>query len=464
MFSAFTKKGVRNWRVPRCWCQGLGNDSALPSSTRAESPFQKFVIPALLLAGIAMPVSGQDSSKETAAPKPEPPANFLTQLNDRGISFLFTYTGEVFGDLAGGYKQGAVYDGLVKAGIQIDLEKMTGWKGATFLSSGLYPHGQSITSLYVHDFNGVSNIDAYDSVRLYELWFQQNFDNDKFSIRLGQLAADSEFCISNGCCLFINSAFGVIPLLSKNISGPVYPLTAPGVRLRLAPNDLFFAQFSTFVGNAGDQATSNRHGTRFFNGSSGALLMGEIGYSLNSPQKTDDTQKNGAKSRVTPGRPLSGTYKLGGFYDTATFGNLDGSGSQRGEYAFYVIADQEIWHEPGDPDQGLRLFGRIGASPSDRSTVSFYCDGGLNYQGLIPARDKDLCGIGVSYTKISNDLPDDTGSPVESHHETILEASYQAVLASWLSLQPDFQYIFNPGATGHQQNAVVAGLRFTVNF
>ena len=36
----------------------------------------------------------------------------------------------------------------------------------------LYPHGESLTDKYVHDLNRVSNIDAYDSVRLYDLWFE----------------------------------------------------------------------------------------------------------------------------------------------------------------------------------------------------------------------------------------------------------------------------------------------------
>ena len=189
--------------------------------------------------------------------------------------------------------------------------------------------------------------------------------------------------------------------------------------------------------------------------------MGEIGYTLNPPPKAGDA---GGNKQVVADRALSGSYKLGGFYDTQTFDDLSGGGRQRGEYAFYVIADQEVWHEPGDPDQGLRLFGRIGAAPADRSTVSFYFDTGINYQGLLPSRDKDMFGIGLSYTKISNDLLDDNGVPVESHHETILEVTYRAALTTWLSVQPDFQYVFNPGATGTQQNAVVAGLRFTLNF
>lgn len=161
---------------------------------------------------------------------------------------------------------------------------------------------------------------------------------------------------------------------------------------------------------------------------------------------------------------MSGTYKLGGFYHTADFKNLDGVSQHRGDYAFYVIADQEVWHKPGVPDRGLKLFGRIGAAPDDRNTVSFYCEGGLNYQGLVPSRDRDIFGIGVSYTQISANLLDESGSPAPSHHETILEITYQTVINNWLSVQPDFQCVFNPGATASLPTALIAGVRFNISF
>ena len=120
--------------------------------------------------------------------------------------------------------------------------------------------------------------------------------------------------------------------------------------------------------------------------------------------------------------------------------------------------------KPGDPNQGMRVFGRIGGAPSERSTVNFYFDAGINYQGLFPFRDKDVCGIGLSYTKISTGLQDEGGAPVPSHHETIIEGTYQAAITSWFAIQPDIQYVFNPGATGSQRNALVAGIRFSMTF
>ena len=85
-----------------------------------------------------------------------------------------------------------------------------------------------LTNKAVHDFNTLSNIDAYDSVRLYEAWLQQEFWDRKFSIRLGQILADAEFFVSDYGALFINSSFGAIPLVSQNLVPPIFPVAAPG--------------------------------------------------------------------------------------------------------------------------------------------------------------------------------------------------------------------------------------------
>ena len=49
----------------------------------------------------------------------------------------------------------------------------------------LYPHGLGITDRYVHDYNVLSNIDAYDSWRLNEAWVQQDFADKRVSLRIG---------------------------------------------------------------------------------------------------------------------------------------------------------------------------------------------------------------------------------------------------------------------------------------
>ncbi len=145
--------------------------------------------------------------------------------------------------------------------MEIDVEKAAGVPGLRLAVSGLYGAGPSLTNKAVHDFNVLSNIDTYDSLRLYEAWLQEDLWNGKFSLRLGQMLADSEFFVSDYGALFLNSSFGAIPLVSQNLVPPIFPVAAPGIRLRTAPNESFYVEAAGFSGNVGDPVTNNKHGT-----------------------------------------------------------------------------------------------------------------------------------------------------------------------------------------------------------
>jgi porin len=60
------------------------------------------------------------------------------------------------------------------------------------------------------------------------------------------------------------------------------------------------------------------------------------------------------------------------------------------------------------------------------------------------------------------DLRDEGLAPQAA--EIVLEATYQCVIAPWCFVQPDIQYIINPGATTAYGNALVVGARFSVEF
>lgn len=47
-------------------------------------------------------------------------------------------------------------------------------------------------------------------------------------------------------------------------------------------------------------------------------------------------------------------------------------------------------------------------------------------------------------------------------HELVVEAVYNAVLTPWLSVQPDLQYVVNPGGDAQLDDAVVVGLRVKI--
>jgi porin len=171
-----------------------------------------------------------------------------SKLEDKGITLAGIYTGEVFGNPVGGFKQGAIYEDLIELDLTLDLKKMCGWDGS-FHASAYYPMGSSLTQNDTHDLFGVSSIDAYDTPHLFELWYEQKAFEEKLSVRIGQLAADTEFFVSNAAANFLNSTYGWPAILASNAPTPNYPYAAPGVRLRVDPDDHWSFLGAVFAGN-----------------------------------------------------------------------------------------------------------------------------------------------------------------------------------------------------------------------
>jgi len=384
----------------------------------------------------------------------------LSALAENGISFPVEIYAEVLGNLSGGTSRKLIWESEWDVGVAIDLEKAVGWKGASAMARALYTQGSGLTNASVHDFNTLSNIDAYDSLRLYDIWLQQEFVDGKFSIRLGQLLSDAEFFYSDYGALFLNSSFGAIPLVSQNLNPPIFPVAAPGLRLRVNPSDAFYAEVACFSGDVGIPETTNKHNTRFsFRGEDGVLIFAEIGYRTHPTVTTDSSD-----SRGVDGATLSGTYKLGGYYDSKDFADAGNGAPHEGEYSIYFIADQELWHPEGRPKRTLSAFTRIGFAPPDRSIVTFYGDAGLNFRGIIASRPNDTLGLAFSYVRLSPDLRDEFDRPLHAHYEATCELTYDAALSSHVSIQPDLQVIINPGASRPAATAVVSGVRLNIAF
>ncbi len=119
--------------------------------------------------------------------------------------------------------------------------------------------------------------------------------------------------------------------------------------------------------------------------------------------------------------------------------------------AFYAILDQMIYRLPGDGDpKGVAVFGRIMGAPSDGNMIELYWEAGLTMNGMLSSRPHDVLGIGFAYTGVSSQIIDyqkEQGFPVIPSFEGMLEVSYTAQIMQGLTLQPDFQYFWNPG--GH---------------
>jgi porin len=386
------------------------------------------------------------------------PSDFLKQvklaMEQNALTFAAEYTGEVFGNLSGGSKSGATYEGLLRLSLQLDLARVACWQGATVYGSMLYPHGEGLTDHYTGDFNGLSNIDAYDTVRLFELWFQQKFFGDLFSIRVGQISADLEFYQSTTSNLFINSCFGTFPTIGLGTNLPIYPVGGLGARIDYRPNGSLAFRAALFDSNPGIQNLNDKHGTRFHLSPNAGLIFVAEGVYQTRP--------------TTANRGIVGTYTLGGYYDSRQYTGDFIHPAHSANGGLYAIADQVVYRAEPYVDEkssqrGLSIFTSCAVAPSDRNLVSLYLDVGCNYLGLLPGRGNDIFGIAASFTKIGDDVVKN-GRVIHSGHETVIETSYKLQLNEHIYLQPDLQYILHPGAFGNHPNAFVSGLRFDFTF
>jgi porin len=395
-------------------------------------------------------------------------------------------------------RQGFEYDGLTQMAVQLDTQQAFGWYGGTARASALQIHGRNLSADNLFTLQTASGIEADDGARLWELWYQQKFlEEDRADIKIGQQSLDQEFIVSQNALIFVNTMFGwpMVPSADLPGGGPAYPLSALGVRLRARPNDALTLLAGVFNGSPVltnpstlDPQQQNASGTSFpLRG--GQLVIGELQYAY--PALGAMVYSAGSSS-------LSGTYKLGFWYDTESFDDLqyDNTGlslanpasagipmTHRGDYSLYSVIDQMIWRstEPEEADRTLSVFLRaMGTPQSDRNLVAFSMNVGLNFHEPIEHRDDDVFGVAMEYARVSGAeaafnqataLYTGAFTPVRSG-ETVIEVTYLYQVTPAVILQPDFQYVFNPGAglanlnmpNQPIKNEAVIGLRATLTF
>jgi len=415
-------------------------------------------------------------------------------LSKYGISLTISETSEILGNVSGGVRQGADYDGLTQMDLQLDTQRAFDFYGGTFNVSGLQIHGRNLSTDNLDTLQTASGIEADRATRLWELWYQQKFlDEDRVDVKIGQQSLDQEFMVSQNAGVFVNTMFGwpMVPSADLPGGGPAYPLSALGVRVRARPTDSLTFLVGVFNGspvanNIGDPQQQNPSGTSFpLNG--GALVIAEAQFAYPA-----------LGSMVYPDRaePLAGVYKIGFWYDTESFADqeFDNTGlslaspastgvpqMHQGDYAIYAVVDQMIWRDPQDDDRTLNFFVRpMGTPLANRNLIDFSVNAGFVMREPIPMRDDDTFGIGMGYAHVSDRaaaLDRDTGLFTNSYFpvrtgETYVELTYQYQLTPWCQLQPDFQYVFNPGggilnpeAPGQKvANEAVVGMRVNILF
>lgn len=306
---------------------------------------------------------------------------------------------DILGDTNGDTRRTATVLGRLDMQLDADLDRLAGWHGAAFRIEAYQINGAGLSRAAVNDLAVVSELEALPSTRLYEFWVEQQFLDGQLGIKLGQVAADTEFLVSQTATLFINSTFGWPTLTGTNLpsGGPAYPFGAPAVRAKYLPTPNLSFQVGLFDGdpagparpwNDPDPQRRNRTGTNF-RLSDPAFLIAEVAYAYN------------VEERARTGQVLDepGTVTFGGWHHFGRFDSLrvDDTGRSladpsitgtprrfRGDDGLYAMIDQTVYREPGKEDEGVSAFVRAMAPPGDRNLVDLYLDAATATAGCCP--------------------------------------------------------------------------------
>lgn len=367
-----------------------------------------------------------------------------------GYAMDAVYTADAWRNAHGGRRIGGAYLVNGDLTLSVDGERAWGLPGVSAYAHVLYNNGKYFSERYVGDAMTVSNIDAPDAVRLYEAWFEWALPlRQPLSLRAGLYDLNSEFDNSESRSLFIHSTHGVgHELAQTGLNGPsIFPVTSLGLRAAWQPAEHWLVQAVVLDGVPGDPDRTTGTHIRL-GGGDGELVVGEV-------------QWSGGRIRKAA---------LGHWLYTAEFDDLRSTETEprrrrddnSGSYAALEIA---LGNVSGTDDPATLAFARYGVANDDineyRDSFSF----GVTHRGLIGARPDDHIGLAFSRADLGSVARQIASLAGEARpgYESVIELTYRAEINDWLTIQPDVQYIINPGADTLLADSLAFGLRFELS-
>jgi porin len=362
-----------------------------------------------------------------------------------GVSTDITYKYDVFGNVSGGVRRGIRNLDNLDVVFGLDGEKLLGSQGTTAVVHFLNNMGQEPNGSLVGSAQGIDNIETTTpTAKLYQAWIQQNWANDRYSLLAGLYDLNSEFYVTDSSLLFLQPTLGIgTDFAQSGENGPsIFPTTSLAARFKFQPTSDSYLQVAVLDAVSGDPQNGNGTHVRV-DKKDGALLVSELGY-------------------LTGGASPTGKIALGGWYYTEKTADVAASGNYQHNKGFYVLGEQLLCQEAGAAGQGLTGFARFGVADKDVNQFYYSWSTGLVYTGLIPSRDEGKLGLALNGAHNGKKFRN-VSAPVDTA-ETALELTYSDNITPWLTVQPDVQYVINPGANPATKNATVLGSRFTIAF
>lgn len=365
----------------------------------------------------------------------------LTATPAFGQTTLEAYAvSDVLSNVSGGIKTGTT--AMADAGLVVasDLAGILG-AGGTFSAYLMWTNSSTFSERYVGDLQAVSSVDSGQATRLYEIWYEQNLGTEA-NLRVGLYDLNSEFDVIESSRLFANSSHGIGAEYGQSgEAGPsIFPLTSLAARLEWAVDESHTIRYALLDGVPGDPDDPSKTAIDLGDGD-GVLHALEYKY----------RQQEGVHIGV-------GAWLYSADFELIE--PLPNTSRDNGNSGIYGFVDVPVLSS----DEGLKLnaFLRYGVADDRFNVFDSYIGAGALMTGFLPGRPDDQVGIAVASARTGNPWRRAAGSPVDSH-ETAIELTYSTQVNEWLRIQPDIQYVLNPGVDPSLENALVLGVRVEIS-
>ncbi len=347
-------------------------------------------------------------------------------------------------DAAGGVARGLSTVGLAEF-VGVLRGDGWGWRGMEAAVHLAYALGES-PSLRVGDVSAVSGIDAGGAYGFFvwDAWVQQALPWWGSRLRLGVVDFNNDFYVSDYANLFLNGSFGMGSELGSEGGVHTYPATGAGVQAFVEPGGGGYLNLGYWFGRPSVQGVLR-------NGGGGDFIAAELGWRR---------RVSGEAGYVKLG--------LGWWRDTEQLTHWAGEdwrleGRSGPAFATAPKAGNGGGYLVGEVAVGSRLglFFKAGRADPARNRYASSFAFGVHWSGVLPGHEGDALGLAVLQTRQSQAFLDYAASEGVGYFraESVYELTYSTRVGKYLFLQPDFQYVLQPGMDLNIGNALVIGLR-----
>jgi porin len=403
---------------------------------RRRRPLHATPIALALGLSAAGPSQGMPSAAAEQAPSP--------------IEFAAQYTADLFHNAGGGLREGTAYLDYAELAVGIDATQAVGIPSLRLFASFAHANRTTFSDAYVGDAMVASNIDTDSVPEVLEAWLDWGFAAaGPGSLRLGLYDLNTEFDALESRGLFLNSAYGIGQEIAQTgHNGPsIFPSTALAARVAWSPQEhwlLKLAVLDAVPGDPDDRGRSRLH----LSSSEGALWITE------------------AKAAAGNVRVALGYWRYSGGFDDLLHTGADGEPRLRDDNAgSYIAAELASRAATGMGEPRWMAFIRAGNAEERINSFDRFLAAGILLRNDWPGENGSYLGLAASEARVSSAYRAQRSRDgvATDPHERNLELTWRIPLNDHLVLQPDLQYVVNPGADPALDDALVIGLRLELH-